>query len=103
MTGIPVIRNVLTKDVTLADVMGPASLFSLAEAPIQNFTLMDGVHVATWSAHKGVWAGYERTGWNGTRWAKSTFATGRAAALSPRLPQACKFLGPPAGPWAHRF
>ena len=94
MTGTPVIRNVLTEDVTLADVMGPASLFSLAEAPIQNFTLMD----ATWSAHKGVWAGYERTGWNGTRRAKSTFATGRAAALSPRLPQACKFLGPPAGP-----
>ena len=90
-TGTPVIRNLLIKDVLLTDVMGTSTLFGLAEAPIENFTLVN----VSWSAHKGAQQGYECTGWNGTRQVKGMFATGRAVGLTPELPRDCAFLGPP--------
>lgn len=92
-TGTPIIRNLLIKDVALTDVMGPASLFGLAEAPIQNFTLAN----ISWSTHKGAKAEYECTGWNGTRQVAGMFATGRAVDLTPKLPKSCAFQGPPTG------
>jgi polygalacturonase len=89
-TGTPVIRNLLIKDVSLTDVMGPSTLFSLAESPIQNFSLIN----VSWSAHKGKQGGYgyECTGWNGTRQVKGMFATGQAVGLTPPLPRDCAFL-----------
>ena len=40
-TGTPQIKNMLIKDVVLTETMGPAVVFSLAEAPIKNFTLQN--------------------------------------------------------------
>ena len=91
-TGTPVIRNLLIKDISLIDVMGASTLFSLAESPIHNFTMIN----VSWSPHKGVKTeGYECAGWNGTRQVKGVmFATGRAVELTPPLPKDCTFLGP---------
>jgi hypothetical protein len=72
--------------------MGPAVIFSLAEAPIQNFTLQN----ISLTMHKGVRGGYECTGWNGTKQVGGLFATGEAVAVTPPMPTAgeCAFLGP---------
>jgi hypothetical protein len=84
-----VIRNLLIKDVLLTDVRGPASIFTLAESPIENFTLTN----VTWSAAKGARTGYECTGWNGTKHAVGLFAMGGAKGLTPPLPtKGCSFL-----------
>ena len=93
-TGTPQIKNMLIKDVVLTETMGPAVVFSLAEAPIENFTLQN----ISWSMHKGVRGGYECTGWKGTKQVTGLFATGQAIDVTPPLPaQGCGFLGPPAG------
>ena len=34
-TGTPTIKNLLIKDVLLTDVMGPATIFTLAESPVR--------------------------------------------------------------------
>ena len=39
-TGTPIIKNLLIKDVVLTEVTGPGVVFTLAEAPIQNFTMV---------------------------------------------------------------
>ena len=84
----------LIKDVVLTETMGPAVVFSLAEAPIKNFTLQN----ISWSMHKGVRGGYQCTGWKGTKQVTGLFATGQAIDVTPPLPaQGCGFLGPPAG------
>lgn len=93
-TGTPQIKNMLIKDVVLTETMGPAVVFSLAEAPIKNFTLQN----ISWSMHKGVRGGYQCTGWKGTKQVTGLFATGQAIDVTPPLPaQGCGFLGPPAG------
>ena len=88
-TGTPVIKSLLIKDVVLTDVRGPSTIFSLAESPIENFSLVN----VTWSAAKGAKAGYQCTGWNGTKQVAGLFAKGSAAALAPAMPSpSCAFL-----------
>jgi hypothetical protein len=62
-TGTPTIKNLLIKDVTLTDVRGPSVIFTLAEAPIVNFSLQN----VTWSLAAGAKGGYQCTGWKGTK------------------------------------
>lgn len=69
--------------------MGPATIFSLAEAPIENLTLSN----ISWTMHKGARGGYSCTGWNGTKQVTGLFATGQAVGVTP--PLSCAFLGPP--------
>ena len=99
-SGTPIIKNLLIEDVVLTDVCGPATLFSLAEAPIENFTLSN----VTWSGtestpgHPGP---YECTGWSANRTVRGMFARGTAVGLTPPLPTDCQFL-PPLPPPAYR-
>lgn len=88
-TGTPVIENLLIKDVFLTDVAGPSEIFTLAESPIQNFTLSN----VTWSARRGAKTGYVCQGWNGTKTVNELFASGRAVNVMPALPtRECGFL-----------
>ena len=83
------IQNLLIKDVFLTDVAGPSEIFTLAESPIQNFTLSN----VTWSARRGVKAGYVCQGWNGTKTVNELFASGTAVDVVPALPtRECGFL-----------
>ena len=86
-SGTPVIQNLHIKDVFLTDVVGTSVIFTLAEAPILNFTLSN----VTWSGKK---EGYQCTGWRGTRSVGGLFATGFADNLTPPLPKSCAFLPP---------
>lgn len=95
-TGTPQIRNLLVKDVVLTDVMAPPQIFTLAEAPIQNFTLAN----VSWTMHRaaadvdhgptynGCWS------WQGTKIVNQLFATGSAVDVTPPLPRGCSFMSP---------
>ena len=89
-TATPTIRNLAIRDVHLTDVRGPGVIFTLAEAPIENFSM----HNVTWAPARGVRAGYACTGWRGTEQVTGLFATGEAVDVNPPLniSRGCEFL-----------
>ena len=108
----PTISNMMVEDVALTEVAGPSQIFTLYEAPIQNFTMRN----VSWTRRKtfsefmpnegaGVGsssdpaplpcsstADYCCGGWRGRKIVKGLFATGSATAMAPPLPRDCAFL-----------
>ena len=74
----------------MTDTYGPSEIFTLAESPIQNFTLKN----VTWSAKKGAKKGeYICQGWTGKKAVNALFASGSATDVLPPLPtHGCGFL-----------
>lgn len=58
---------------------------TLAEAPIQNFTMEN----VTWSGPGTKKGAYQCTGLNGTKAVTGLFATGKATNVYPPLPSSC--------------